>query len=79
MKMKRKSRTADLARRITGRHSVKIDENNLSGATVKTGAIRGVMICMGIRAGADPELRAGTHTGRIRKKRWRDDAVRKRR
>jgi hypothetical protein len=77
--MRNRSRAADLTRRIPGRHSVKVNENNLTRATVESGAVGRVMVCVGVRAGADPELGAGAYRGRIRKKRWRDDAVRKRR
>lgn len=79
MNMKRRSRAADLARRISGRHGVEVNENNLARATVKSGAVGRVMVGMGVRAGADPELRTGAYSGRIRKNRWRDDGVRKRR
>lgn len=79
MKINRKSRATDLTRRVSGRHGIEIDENNPARATVKTRAIRGVMVGMGVRAGADPELGAGANARRVRKKRWRDDAVRKRR
>ena len=77
--MRNRSRTANLARRIASRHSVEVDEDYLTGATVKTRAVGRVMVGMGVRTGADPELGAGTYSGRIRKKRWRDDGVRKRR
>lgn len=79
MKMKRRSRATDLTRRVSGRHGIEIDENNPARATVQARAIGRVMVGVGVRACADPELGAGAYRGRIRKKRWRDEAVRKRR